>query len=100
MNETPLERVRGDSFLLTLRLTNPDGSPMDIEGGEVRYTIAGVTHEEAPPTLSGNTISIHIPYNLMTQEAGTYDYDVELTLDGVRRTLVLGKLTLVDDQTK
>ena len=100
MDEINLERVRGDTFLLTLSLTDANGDPINIEGGTVRYTIAGITEEQAAPTLADNTITIKIPYTLMTQEAGIYDFDVELTLDGVRRTIAIGKLTLKEDYTK
>lgn len=106
MNTVKLEQYCGDTFRFAVSLKDSDGDPVDLKDAEVRFTLAlptPVTHdtEGVDIDVEEGVIDIAVDYQLMQVSPGDYSFDVEVTWeDEVRRTVVLGVLTLRDDVTK
>jgi len=119
MDQVKLERYCGDTFRFVVALKDSEGNPIPlaeieddevVEGTEatVRFTLSLSTAIDQDTEgvavdvdHAAGRIDIVVNYDLMAVAPGEYPFDVEVTWDdGIRRTIVLGKLTLFDDVTK
>lgn len=104
-------RFVGDSFAIPIRLKTTDGTPVDLTGTDVRFTLTdwgGVSFtledeevELVRDDLEG-MLAVNIHYTAMEQfRPGDVFFDIELTFpDDFRKTLFLGQTKLGEDLTK
>lgn len=102
--------VRGDNFAMPLRLQNKEGHSVDLTGWVLWFTIK--LHQQQPDeealiqktvTVSGDSVLVEISGN-ETQSLLPirYHYDLQLVSpdQGVVKTLVIGRLTLLPGVTQ
>lgn len=96
----PLEFVRGDTFEFTITPSGDVGAisaatmtVRKIDTDAVLFSVSG--------SVSGNVVTMTIPHSTTSSlAAGTYKYDVQLTISGNIYTPVYGMLNLIEDQTR
>lgn len=109
MKEINYNVIQGDSFILSLTYTNPDGSPIDLTGASAffevkdqpggRIVCATASGLESSPTNDGITFSAsagHITLNVSPEKTAMFNfprsaYQLQVTTaGGIKTTLMTG----------
>lgn len=103
--------VRGDSPVIPVQVQDGSGSPLDVSTGTFTLT---VDPSDAPSDNTGNLFSVvgsvtdgpngqvtFQPSDTDTDQAPEiYNYDVQMVLNGSKRTILKGKFEIQQDITK
>lgn len=111
--DCPLERVRGDSKLFRVKLTDSTGTAVDVTGYTGLWTIdtqkdpvddaTNVVQISGSPTGTPTDGIIEFSPSAMEMDItpGNYHYDVQITdLGGALNTILKSKIKIVQDLTK
>lgn len=85
----PIERV----------VTGPDGSALDLTGASAKFWWAGDADDVHDCTITDNVVSYKIPAaNTLT--AGTFRYEMRLSISGDPREISSGEIVIYPTQLK
>ncbi|HOS92270.1 MAG TPA: hypothetical protein PLQ54_03075 [Armatimonadota bacterium] len=108
-----IERYRGDSYPETFTVTDAAGTPVNLEGAVVRFTVKDSPHHTEAVLAKSSTQPGQIqlltpgtfavcfsPTEMSNLEVRRYLYDVEVTLgDGTIHTVACDYLDILADVT-
>ncbi len=104
-----IKRFRGDTYGLTLRLTQ-NSMPLDLTGKTFKLSAIMPAKKgtsdyafQVDGTAVGSPAAGIIDFALTDQMAastGVFDYDVQMTDSGKKRTILYGQLIFVQDVTQ
>lgn len=104
--------VRGDSWSRTINFKNQAGSPIDITGWEIFFTVkTALSDTDTNAVLQKNITSHTDPLNGLSaisftaaetnNVSGKYHYDIQVKKsDGTIKTYLYGEITFLEDSTR
>lgn len=111
VQETNFNMYQGDTFIMELRLTDPEtGAPLDYTGatatGMLRVSFSDILEAGVFTCVFTDALNGVLRVSMTAEETAALDfakafYDIEV-LDalGVRRKVLRGKVTLIKEATK
>jgi hypothetical protein len=104
--QVDLNLYQGDDFTMTLTVTNPDDSEVDLAETIVEAQVRKTANDEEvlarfTPAYSGNVITLWLPGSESAKISGSAVWDCHVTDAGGRiTTLAAGKITTTAEVTR
>ena len=98
-----LTRYHGDNLILPVGLTDSEGLPIDLSGAAIKFKLGTITDTSEGYSISrddaAGNFTITLSATLMeTLTEENYNFGLEVTYpSGIKETLFVGKLILVED---
>jgi hypothetical protein len=104
-SQLDLELYGGDDFALTLTLTNPDGSPIDVSTAAVTAQIRQRPGADIAASFAcsgaGNVVTLWLGQNDTQDLGGNFVWDCQVAWPGgPKSTLVAGEVVITPDVTR